>query len=146
MPKAKDIPRKSFFDIKFDDPIETEAWYINLKPTADEEMDGVYFGPYENKENLVDNLKKWAKAYEEKCDNLYTTLGFATLDLALVVTEKIPTYSKICYCQKLDTPMVFGGCQGIEICLILKQGPIVGTNHYGIHFEPPLEKSESEAI
>ena len=64
------IPTKSFFDIKFDNPIETEAWYINLKPTAEEETDGVYFGPYFDKDILIENIKKWMHAYHNKCKNL----------------------------------------------------------------------------
>ena len=65
-PNAWDIPKKTVFDIKFDEPVESESWYMNLYPTVDTEMNGVYYGPYDNIESLLDGILKWQNAYRVK--------------------------------------------------------------------------------
>ena len=62
--------------------------------------------------------------------------------LTLERIDKMPSYFRVCYCQKLDTCSTFGACQGIETCVIVQQGPIAEDNHYGVHFEPPPEKED----
>ena len=34
-PNAWDIPKKTVFDVEFDEPVESEPWYMNLHPTVD---------------------------------------------------------------------------------------------------------------
>ena len=52
--------------LKFDEPVESEPWYMNLYPTVDTEMNGVYYGPYDNIESLLEGILTWQNAYRVK--------------------------------------------------------------------------------
>ena len=39
---------------------------MNLYPTVDTEMNGVYYGPYDNIESLLEGILKWQNAYRVK--------------------------------------------------------------------------------
>ena len=133
--------------VEFDDPKETEPWYINLRVPV-ERSNGVYYGPYKTKRSLFENLIKWINAYTDKyetisenCVGREALLAFLTVGQTLEDINGMPSYLKVCYCQKLDTCVTLGSCQGIETCVIVQQGPIAQDKHYGVHFEPPPEKT-----